>query len=80
MFQVLSPKNDNLTFEDSDHRTFTARSVVNESTKRHDEGDHVTVHYDPTEHCFLETVFRLHGLQYGHKSCCVEELMYIYSC
>lgn len=79
MFQVLSPENDNLTFEakgyvsrvetteryskgrtkythltyvtfeDSDHRTFTARSVVNGSKKRHNEGDRVTVFYDPKD-------------------------------
>lgn len=38
-----------VTFSDSDHRTFTARSVVNGSSKRHDEGDNVIVYYDPKD-------------------------------
>lgn len=38
-----------VTFTDSDHQTFTARSVVNGSDKRHEEGDYVTVHYDPRD-------------------------------
>lgn len=38
-----------VTFTDSDQQTFTARSVVNGANKRHDEGDLVTVHYDPRD-------------------------------
>lgn len=34
-------------FEDSDHRTFEAQSVVNGEWLRHREGDHVTVRYNP---------------------------------
>lgn len=37
-----------VTFTDSDGQTFTARSVVNGS-KRHSEGDQVTVHFDPRD-------------------------------
>lgn len=36
-------------FEDGDHREFEARSVVNGGTKRHSEGDVVTVQYDPLD-------------------------------
>ena len=36
-------------FEDSDHREFEARSVVNGSGMRHHEGDVVTIHYDPLD-------------------------------
>ena len=36
-------------FEDSDHRLLEARSVVNGPTKRHYEGDSVTVSYDPQD-------------------------------
>lgn len=36
-------------FTDSDHQTFTARSIVNGSWRRHNEGDAVTVHYDPRD-------------------------------
>ena len=38
-----------VTFTDTDHRTFTARSVVNGSRQHHFEGDQVTVHYDPKD-------------------------------
>ncbi len=34
-------------FEDSDHRTFEAQSVVNGEWLRHREGDHVEVRYNP---------------------------------
>lgn len=34
-------------FEDSDHRTFEAQSVVNGEWLRHKEGDHVVVRYNP---------------------------------
>lgn len=34
-------------FEDSDHRSFEAQSVVNGDWYRHREGDHVTVRYNP---------------------------------
>ncbi len=36
-------------FEDSDHRVFEARSVVNGGTKRHSVGDRVTIHFDPRD-------------------------------
>ncbi len=36
-------------FEDSDHQTFEAMSVVNGSSKRHSVGDHVTVRFDPRD-------------------------------
>lgn len=36
-------------FEDSDHRTFEAQSVVNGEWLRHREGDRVTVRYNPRD-------------------------------
>ncbi len=35
-------------FEDSDHREFVARNIAVARSRRHAEGDEVTVRYDPT--------------------------------
>lgn len=36
-------------FTDSDHQTFEAKSIVNGSWQRHEEGDKVLVYYDPRD-------------------------------